>query len=60
MPGVPTRDDVYSVAMSNYEVPAVADDWLDKTLLEPAGKVTAVELEGQLEAAQGRRRMAGR
>jgi len=35
-------DAVYSVALSNYQVPTKGDDWLDKTLLQPHGEVTAI------------------
>ncbi len=38
--------DVYSVGISNYEIPTDADGWLDKALIEPDGKVSAVAREG--------------
>ena len=34
---------VYSVGISNYQVPVAANDWLDKTLLQPKGAVSTVE-----------------
>ena len=37
---------VYSVGISNYQVPVAVDDWLDKTLLQPQGAITAVERPG--------------
>lgn len=44
-------DAVYSVGLSNYQLPNKADDWLDKTLLQPKGEVSAVARQGdwQLE-----------
>lgn len=35
-------DGVYSVGLANYQLPAEADQWLDKTLLQPRGDVAAV------------------
>lgn len=46
-------DAVYSVAVSNYQVPVGVDDWLDKTLLQPKGKVTAVERQGGWRLSHG-------
>jgi len=37
---------VYSVELANYQVPADADEWLDKTLLQPRGEITAVVRAG--------------
>lgn len=31
----------YSIELANHEVPATADEWLDKTLLQPRGDITA-------------------
>jgi hypothetical protein len=39
-------EEIYAVALANYQVPAEADDWLDKTLLQPSGEVSAIEREG--------------
>jgi hypothetical protein len=36
-------DGVYSVGISNYQLPAKSDEWLDKTLLQARGKISAVE-----------------
>jgi hypothetical protein len=30
----------FSIALANHEVPASADEWLDKTLLQPRGNIT--------------------
>ena len=38
-------DEVYSIDFSNYEAPVDADQWLDKTLLRPSGKVLGVSRE---------------
>lgn len=35
-------DDVYAVKLATYEMPAKADDWLDKNLLQASGDITAV------------------
>lgn len=35
-------DDIYSVALSNYQLPAEPGEWLDKTLLQPQGSISAV------------------
>lgn len=35
-------DDVYAVRLATYEMPAKADDWLDKGLLQAQGEVTQV------------------
>lgn len=37
---------VYSVELANYQFPADADEWLDKTLLQPRGEITAVVRAG--------------
>jgi len=37
---------VYSIDFANFEVPVVADDWLDKDLLQAVGGVTEVIREG--------------
>lgn len=37
---------VYSVELANYQVPADADEWLDKTLLQPRGEISAVVRAG--------------
>jgi len=36
-------DSVYAVKLSNHEIPAAADDWLDKSLLQAAGDPAAVD-----------------
>lgn len=38
--------EVYSVELANYQVPADADEWLDKTLLQPRGEISAVARAG--------------
>lgn len=35
-------DDVYAVKLATYEMPATADDWLDKSLLHAGGEVRSV------------------
>ena len=40
------EDEVYSVDFSNYEVPADADQWLDKSLLGSAGEPSSIALDG--------------
>ncbi|MFU8813918.1 MAG: DUF4340 domain-containing protein [Pseudomonadales bacterium] len=37
---------IFSVALSNYQLPVTADDWLDKTLLQPRGAVSSVTRRG--------------
>ena len=37
---------VYSVGIANYQVPPEADDWLDKTLLQPRGDIASVSRKG--------------
>jgi len=34
--------DVYAITFATYEAPTKLDDWLDKTLLEPKGKLTTI------------------
>ena len=38
-------DQIYSLALSNYEIPATVDGWLDKGLMAIAGSVTGVEID---------------
>ncbi len=45
-------DAVFSVELSNYQLPAEAADWLDKGLLQPEGELSAV---ARLDAWQLRR-----
>jgi len=35
-------DDVYAITFANFEATTRADDWLDKSLLKPAGDITAL------------------
>lgn len=44
-------DEVYSVDLSNYEVPVDADQWLDKTLLGATGPITGLQLEASWQLA---------
>lgn len=44
---------VYSVELANYQVPADADEWLDKTLLQPRGEVSTVVRVGAWTLHQG-------
>ena len=46
-------DAVYSIALSNYQLPAEAGDWLDKTLLAARGEVSAVSREGAWRLQHG-------
>ena len=41
-------DEVYAVKLATYEMPATADDWLDKNLLQANGDITAVRWDGGL------------
>lgn len=44
---------VYSVALSNYQVPTKGDDWLDKTLLQPRGEISRVARADAWELSRG-------
>lgn len=44
-------DEVYSVDLSNYEVPVDANQWLDKTLLGATGLITGLQLEASWQLA---------
>ena len=44
-------DEVYSVDLSNYEVPVDTDQWLDKTLLGATGPITGLQLEASWQLA---------
>lgn len=44
-------DEVYSVDLSNYEVPVDANQWLDKTLLGATGPITGLQLEASWQLA---------
>ena len=44
---------VYSVGISNYQLPAGADEWLDKTLLQPEGEISAVHRQDAWELSRG-------
>ena len=46
-------DEVYSIDFSNYEAPADAGQWLDRTLLRPGGTVAAVNRDGVWSLARG-------
>ncbi len=35
--------DIFAIDFNNYELPTDADDWLDKTLLQPDGEIIAIE-----------------
>jgi hypothetical protein len=35
-------DDIYAITFANYEAPALADEWLDKTLLQVEGEISAI------------------
>lgn len=39
-------DAVFSVALANYQFPPQAEDWLDKTLLQPQGEISSVARQG--------------
>lgn len=39
-------DAVYGVALSNFQVPARADEWLDRALLRARGDIASIEREG--------------
>lgn len=44
---------VYSVALANYQLPVGRNDWLDRTLLQPRGELTAVAREGAWTLSRG-------
>lgn len=44
------QDEIYSIDFANYEAPAEAEQWLEKTLLQAEGAVTSVQFEGQDDA----------
>jgi hypothetical protein len=46
-------DSIFSVALSNYQLPVKADEWLDKTLLQPRGSVSSISRIGAWTLAQG-------
>ncbi len=46
-------DAVYSIALSNYQLPAEPGDWLDKTLLAARGEVSAVSRDGAWRLQHG-------
>jgi hypothetical protein len=46
-------DSIFSVALSNYQLPVKADDWLDKTLLQPRGSVSSISRVGAWTLARG-------
>jgi hypothetical protein len=46
-------DDIYSVGLSNYQVPAEPGEWLDKTLLQSQGEIEAVVRDGAWSVERG-------
>ena len=46
-------DAVYAIGLSNYQVPASPDQWLDKALLRARGEVVAVVREGAWTLQRG-------
>ena len=38
--------DIYSITFANFEAPTKLEEWLDKTLLQPAGELTSVAHSG--------------
>lgn len=46
------EDEIYSLDFSNYEAPADADQWLDKTLLASVGEPSSIALEGAWRLAK--------
>ena len=46
------EDEIYSLDFSNYEAPADADQWLDKTLLASVGEPSGIVLEGAWRLAK--------
>lgn len=46
-------DAIFSVALANHQLPVKADDWLDKTLLQPRGAVASVARQGGWVLARG-------
>lgn len=39
-------DEIYAVEFSNYQLPARAADWMDKSLVTPSGNVTRISSQG--------------
>jgi hypothetical protein len=46
-------DPIFSVALANYQLPVNADEWLDKSLLQPRGFLAAVARVGDWQLARG-------
>lgn len=46
-------DAVYSVGLSNYQIPVKAEEWLDKALLQARGEISAVAREGGWQLSRG-------
>ncbi len=46
-------DDIFSIDLSNYEIPTTVNEWLDKTLLGASGSVTEVVREGSWRLNKG-------
>ncbi|MEM7216724.1 MAG: DUF4340 domain-containing protein [Pseudomonadota bacterium] len=46
-------DAVYAVKLANHEMPADAEDWLDKGLLQPSGTITGVRYGDELALERG-------
>ncbi|MAT83050.1 MAG: hypothetical protein CMD39_02060 [Gammaproteobacteria bacterium] len=46
-------DAVYAIGLSNYQVPAAPDQWLDKALLRARGEVAEVSLDGAWTLRRG-------
>jgi hypothetical protein len=45
-------DAIYSVPLSNFQLPTSADEWLDKTLLQPRGFLASISREGDWRLAR--------
>jgi hypothetical protein len=46
-------DSIFSVALANYQLPVKADEWLDKTILQPRGYLASVTRTGDWHLARG-------
>lgn len=44
-------DAVFSIPLSDFDLPATADDWLDKALLSASGEIVRLKREGAYEVA---------
>ncbi len=46
-------DSVFAVKVANHEMPALTDDWLDKSVLKAVGDVSSMSWDGTLSVSKG-------